>query len=244
MEPESPIILMLEDSVHSGMPMQSAVLRSLPEYRLVWARTVAEAREVVVDSPIAVFLLDIELPDGNGIDFLYEACQLQPDARAVVFTGNPLPAYRERTAALGGMRFFEKPVPPAALVSALRDLLAMKDRSAPANAFHGTIKNLTVIDLLQLKCMASATTVIRFQSPSGDGRVFFQQGRIIHAETEKAKGEEALAQIVAFTGGKVVEEPSRPVATTLHEEWQTLLMNAAYAQDVRAAETEGKTPQP
>jgi hypothetical protein len=179
------------------------------------------------------------LPDGNGIDFLHEVWGLQPDARAVVVTGNPLPVYRERTAALGGIRFFEKPVPAAALVEALRELLETKGRAAPANAFHGTIRNLSVIDLLQLKCMASATTVIRFQSPSGEGRVFFEQGRVVYAETARATGEEALAEIVAFTGGKVVEEPFRTVTPTLHQEWQTLLMNAAYTQDMRAAEAQG-----
>jgi hypothetical protein len=58
---------------------------------------------------------------------------------------------------------------------------------------------------------------------------------MVHAETSEAIGEKALNKIVSFTGGTVVEEVSRPVTRTLHQDWQTLLMNAAHAQDVRTA---------
>jgi DNA-binding response OmpR family regulator len=235
MIPENTIILLLEDSSHTGMMIQSAVLMSLPECRLVWVRTIEEARTILCDSPIAVFLVDVELPDGNGIDFLMEAALIQPEARAMVMTGNPLPVYRERTEALGGVRFFEKPVPPGELLRCLREFLTANGGASGDRAFYGTIKNLTPIDLIQLKCMANATTVIHFRSAAGDGRVYFESGRMVHAETSDATGEKALNKLVSFTGGTVVEEVSRPVTRTLHQDWQTLLMNAAHAQDVRTA---------
>jgi len=232
---ENPIILLLEDSVNVGMIVQNTVLMSLPEYRLVWARTLAEARVIACESPIAVFVIDVELPDGNGIDFLMEVGLLQPEARAVVMSGNPLPVYRERTKALGNVRFFEKPFVTSEFVNCLRDMLVARNSSSEDNSFQGTIKNLTPIDLIQLKCMANATTVVRFQSSSGEGRVYFDKGRMVHAETSYASGEKALSEIVAFTGGTVAEEPARTVTRTLHQDWQTLLMNAAHAQDVRTA---------
>jgi DNA-binding response OmpR family regulator len=235
MTPENSIILLLEDSSHAGMMMQSAVLMSLPECRLVWARTLEEARIILCESPIAVFLVDVELPDGNGIDFLMEAALIQPEARALVMTGNPLPVYRERTEALGGVVFMEKPVPPGELLRCLKEFLGANGSPSGEKTFYGTIKNLTPIDLIQLKCMANATTVIHFRSASGDGRVYFENGRMIHAETSEATGEKALSKIVSFTGGTVVEERSRPVTRTLHQDWQTLLMNAAHAQDVESA---------
>jgi DNA-binding NtrC family response regulator len=101
------------------MIVQNTVLMSLPEYRLVWARTLAEARVIACESPIAVFVIDVELPDGNGIDFLMEVGLLQPEARAVVMSGNPLPVYRERTKALGNVRFFEKPFVTSEFVNCL-----------------------------------------------------------------------------------------------------------------------------
>jgi DNA-binding response OmpR family regulator len=216
------------------MMIQSAVLMSMPESRFIWARTVEEARIITCEHPVSVLLLDVELPDGNGIDFLEEAALIQPEARAIIMTGNPLPAYKQRADSFGNVRFFEKPVPPDQLLRALRELLAPSTRASDEN-FQGTIKNLTPIDVIQLKCMANATTIMHFKSDTGDGRIYFESGRIVHAETTNRVGEKALAEIVGFKGGKVVEERSQPVKPTLHADWQSLLMNAAHAQDERAA---------
>ena len=226
---------MLEDSVPSGLPIQSMFLISLPETRFLWARTVDEARTIAIATPISLFLVDVELPDGNGIDFAMEMSLIQPEAPAVVMTGNPLPAYREQVAGLGSVRFFEKPLPYKELLDCVRDLLAPRPATSAGTTFEGTLRNLTPIDLIQLKCMANATTVIQFQSAAAIGRVFFEKGRMIHAETAGATGETALAEIVSLKGGTVVEEPFRAVKPSLFGDWQSLLMNAAHAQDEQKA---------
>lgn len=223
------------------MPLQSAMLMMLPEARFVWARTIEEARTVMVESPIAVLMSDVELPDGNGIDFVMEAALIHPEASLIVMTGNPLPEYRGRIAELGSVRFFEKPVASMELVKCVRELLAAKATTAgTGKAFQGTIKNLTPIDLIQLKCMANATGGLCFQSPGGVGYVFFERGRLVHAETSNATGEKALQEIVGYTGGKVTEEPARIGPRTLEQDWQNLLMNAAHAQDERLSAAAGQ----
>jgi CheY-like chemotaxis protein len=235
MKTEIPLVLLLEDSVHSGMPLQSAMLMMLPEARFVWARTIEEARLIAFETPIAVVLSDVELPDGNGIDFVMEVALIHPEAGIIVMTGNPLPEYRGRVAALGSVRFFEKPVATMELVKCVRERLAATAPVQPGKAFQGTLKNLTPIDLIQLKCMANATGGLCFQSPRGVGYVYFEKGRLVHAETVHAKGEKALREIVGYTGGNVAEEPARIGGRTLEQDWQTLLMNAAHAHDELAA---------
>jgi CheY-like chemotaxis protein len=239
MHSTSPLILLLEDTVVAGLPLQSAVLMMVPEARFVWARTIEEARAIALETPIAVIVSDVELPDGNGIDFLMEAMLLHPEAGVIVMTGNPLPEYRGRVADLGSIRFYEKPVAPMEFVKAVRELLASHPTGAaaprPGKAFQGTIKNLTPVDLIQLKCMAQATGGLCFQAPSGTGYVYFEKGRLVHAQTAAAQGEPALAEIVGYTGGKVSEEPPRIGPRTLEQDWQTLLMNAAHTHDERLA---------
>jgi CheY-like chemotaxis protein len=231
MSAENPILLLLEDSANAGLVIQRTVLRSLPEYRLVWARTVQEARIITCETPVALFLLDVELPDGNGIDFLMEAALIHSEAGAIVMTGNPLPVYRRRTEALG-IRFLEKPVAPADLQCCLREMLDSKDPSNSDGKFEGRLRGLTPVDLIQLKCMANATTMLHFQSPAGEGRVFFENGAIIHAQTSRASGQEALDQIVGFVGGKISQEQLVPATRTIHRDWQSALMHAAHAHDV------------
>jgi DNA-binding response OmpR family regulator len=236
MNSETPIILLLEDSVDVGLAAEQIIVLSLPNCRVVWARTIEEARVRLYSLPIAVFLLDVVLPDGNGLDFLWEAQQARPEARAVIMSGCPLPQYRERAKNLGALRFLEKPVPANRLVLTLREALAAHTGESlnAATSFQGMLKELTPIDILQLKCMSNASCVIFFQAAGEQGRVFFENGQIVHAESQGVSGEEALNRIVGFKGGSLQEEDPQSVKRTLYHDWQTLLMNAAHAQDVRA----------
>ena len=76
-------------SSSSRIPLLSAliertILSRIPECRLLWARTIEEAHVRSFGLKIALFVLDVELPDGNGLDFLLEMRQTQPAARAIV----------------------------------------------------------------------------------------------------------------------------------------------------------------
>jgi DNA-binding response OmpR family regulator len=61
-------ILLVEDDRKIGQ----FVKKGLEEvsYAAVWVRTAAEAREAVAQSPFDVIILDIGLPDGNGLELL------------------------------------------------------------------------------------------------------------------------------------------------------------------------------
>jgi DNA-binding NarL/FixJ family response regulator len=232
------IVFLIEDSFDVGLAMEQIILFSVPECRLVWARTIEEARMRLCTLPACVMLVDVVLPDGNGLDFLWEARVIQPEARAIVMTGTPLPDYEARASDLGALRFLTKPVKPQIVVDCLREALGITDDPSSGRAFKGTLHDLTPMDVLQLKCMANATTTIRFSSEEHSGRVHFSHGEIIHAEIGAFSGQEALNSIVSFASGTVTEEPAEDVPRTLHQDWQTLLMTAAHAQDIRAATPE------
>lgn len=62
-------ILLVEDSLE----IYTLVKQALGQISdLVWAKNISEARKYVSESKFEVILLDIELPDGSGIDFCSE----------------------------------------------------------------------------------------------------------------------------------------------------------------------------
>lgn len=63
-------ILLVEDDRKIGQ----FVKKGLEEvsYAVVWARSCAEAREAVAENQVDVIILDIGLPDGNGLELLTE----------------------------------------------------------------------------------------------------------------------------------------------------------------------------
>jgi DNA-binding response OmpR family regulator len=232
MNPDHAIILLLEDCPVTGTIIERAVLTGLPGCRLLWARGVDEATARGAGLPIELFLIDIGLPDGSGLDFLYNMSSEHPSARAIVMTATPLPEYQMRSAALGVLHFLEKPLNMPTLLDAMRIALSAEQATGGNGDFRATLRNLTPVDILQLKCLTGATTVIEFQSDTQTGRVHFQNGEMVHAEVGTLKGVNAVNEIVAWKGGRVSELPGLPMGdATIACPWQTLLMNATQQLD-------------
>lgn len=62
-------ILLVEDSSEINTLIQRA-LHNLCE--ITWVKTINEAKELIIQKNFDIILLDIELPDGNGLDFCAE----------------------------------------------------------------------------------------------------------------------------------------------------------------------------
>lgn len=72
-----------------------------------------------------VVLLDILMPDMNGLEVLQEMKKMQPSAKIVMITGFSLDAHREQATRDGASLFLNKPIDPAALLSAVDNLLTV-----------------------------------------------------------------------------------------------------------------------
>ena len=101
-------ILIVDDDSSIRLALTEA-LRSW-NYESVTAPNLAEARKAFHDEEPTIVLLDIDLPDGSGIDFLNEIKSEQPDAVVVMITGNV--DVKNTVAALrgGAHDFIGKPV--------------------------------------------------------------------------------------------------------------------------------------
>jgi DNA-binding NtrC family response regulator len=79
-------ILIVDDESFMRQTLAEA-LRSW-NYASVQAGSVAEAKRVFAEEEPAVVLLDIDLPDGSGLDILTDIKQQNPETIAVMITGN------------------------------------------------------------------------------------------------------------------------------------------------------------
>ena len=230
--PKLPIIFLLEDCPVTALLVERAVMNELPHVRLLWARSVAEATARAEGLSIDLFLVDITLPDGNGLDFLWQMAPLHPAARAMVMTATPLPEYEAHSAALGVLHFFEKPLKLPILLGHLRQALDATATTGADAEFSATLRNVTPADVIQLKCLMRATTLIEFHSDGTTGRIRFDDGEITDASVGPMHGPAAFAAILSWKTGRVSEQPcTAPGERTIHGPWQTLLMEAAQSLD-------------
>ncbi|WP_288502700.1 response regulator transcription factor [uncultured Pseudomonas sp.] len=61
-------VLVVEDQTQLGLMLQQCLSES--RYTVTWARTCAEANDAITESTYEAIVLDIGLPDGNGLDLL------------------------------------------------------------------------------------------------------------------------------------------------------------------------------
>ena len=207
-------------------------MSELPHVRLLWARSVAEATARAEGLSIDLFLVDIMLPDGSGLDFLWQMTAAHPTARAMVMTATPLPEYEVHSAALGVLHFLEKPLQIPRLLGLVREALGATSTTVGDTEFSATLQNVTPADILQLKCLTGATTIIEFHTDGALGRIRFEAGEITDASAGRLRGVEAFHEIVAWKSGQVSEQPcAGPGVRTIHGSWQSLLMEAAQRLD-------------
>jgi len=236
-------ILILEDSQVLLAKLTHELKELFPGHQVLGARSVAEAQVLLAEYTIDVFILDIFLPDGNGIDFLCDVKTISPDSAAVIMTAQQVPDLRQHAEELGVVRFFQKPVDIQALEKIIRKALQPSGASAPAPApaadphsFVASLGGLTTVDIIQLKCLARSTQVLKFTRADGQsGKIHFLRGEIVHAETGSRKGLEAFNDIVGWKGGRVEESPEPIAEPTIQQGWEGLLMDAVRVMDEAAA---------
>lgn len=232
MSADNPIVLLLEDCPVTGTLIEHAVFQSIPSFRLLWARSIEDANRRVAGIPIDLFLVDIGLPDGSGLDFLVQMADIHPSARAIVMTASPLPEYQASSAALGVLHFIKKPIQPVQLLAQIRAALDAEQVGHLNGEFNATLRNVTPMDILQFKCLAGDTTIIEFRSGTQSGMVHLYRGEIVHAQAGEVTGVKALNAIISWKRGKVTELSANPNAErTIDCPWQTLLMDAAQQLD-------------
>jgi two-component system, chemotaxis family, chemotaxis protein CheY len=117
-------ILIVDDSA-TIRKMVRASLRALPESEFVEAANGLEAIEQIALGPIALVVLDLNMPDMHGVDVLkfvrrHHGCR---DVPVIVLTTRGDDVSRDTAMAAGATRYLTKPFAPQVLLSTARELV-------------------------------------------------------------------------------------------------------------------------
>jgi DNA-binding NarL/FixJ family response regulator len=86
------------------------------------AGSLDEARAQVASSQIDVAVLDLSLPDGNGLDLIPELRRANPDVGVLILSANLDPAGPERAPGAGADEILDKLAPVEAVLDSVRNL--------------------------------------------------------------------------------------------------------------------------
>lgn len=219
-------IVLVDDEEALAWSLGSRLLKAYPTAKIVTAHDGETALEHIFDTATDLLIADIRMPGMNGIDLVLSARARQRELPVIVMT-----AFKsvDMTRLDGGpfTGFLEKPFEFEALRALVEEALA-----PPKVGFSGAINVQTLPDIVQLYVLSSATGVLSVRHKSGEGHLYFEQGAILHAVTQRFQGDEAFYEVMMWSGG---EFSMRVGATTqertIRSHWQELLMESVRRLD-------------
>lgn len=234
-------VLVLEPDLELAEKIRAALEEAAPAAEVDVAPTLQQAQGMILSAKPDLFVLDADAVPDLGQEFLFDLRTSHPNARAIVLTGVHFDAHREQAAGLGAIHFLEKPFPHRDFVDLVQALLSPSS-SPDSEKFQGTLSDLHLADIIQLKCMSGSSAVLQFTGPKGEkARVYFDGGQVRHATAPGKEGIAAFNEIVSWKGGQISEVAgAEPSPRTIETDWQMLLMEAVRKMD----ETRDRRPPP
>lgn len=174
----------------------------------------SEALRVLCERPPDVIVADILMPVMDGWRFCEEV-RRNPATFSIPFiflSTESEVRKRVRGLRLGADDFLTKPFAPEELVARAEKLLERSEQlhrlAGSAEALSGHTEHLPVPDLLQILSLNGKTGALRLETREGlTGRIYFNEGKIIHSEMGEVKGEKALFRLMMWPEARFRLEP-------------------------------------
>jgi PAS domain S-box-containing protein len=141
-------------------------------YQALAAHTAAAGLEQLTTHGADLVLLDLKLPDGEGLDVLSEIRKADAELPVIVLTGHAAVETAVRAMKLGAYDYLEKPVNLAQLTSSVAEVLnsTHKERRS-RKAIRGEVEAAGAADM-ELPAVAEAAV-----ETAGEGEQFWQESR-------------------------------------------------------------------
>ncbi|CAN5424533.1 hypothetical protein BH20VER3_BH20VER3_14880 [soil metagenome] len=226
LEPLSPGILLVEEYSALGVAISSALKKFAPLHAVRVAHNFAEAEAFAAELRPELFILDLDPPPTSGeIEFFYNLKRNYPQARVLVIAAGTSRELRAQRGTAGAIQFVEKPFDLAEFGAAVQALLGPWTLPS-ASQQRGTLQDLDLVDIVQLKCLAGSSAVLRVESTQGkSGEIHLRKGQIWHVVTSAASGQAAFKEIATWPEAHLTEsEPPFTIPRTIDQPWPIVLL--------------------
>ena len=187
-------LLLVEDTASLSMVYQSVLTKA--GHKVICAFSLAEAREQCETVRPHVVLLDLQLPDGDGLELLQSLRLDAPNSRVIVITANGSINRAVQAMRAGAFDFLVKPFDEARLLSAVHNAIASAPHPPEAEeavadpevepSFQGFIgRSAAMAEIYRMvRAIGRSTATVFITGESGTGKEVC--ARAIHAVSTRA----------------------------------------------------------
>lgn len=237
-------VLFVDDDTDILQVLQEA-FGSLSEgnWMIYCASTPDGALEILKQQPMDLAVLDVNMPLLDGMQFLTLLGKRFPNLKKATLTGHATEEKRTACLAAGAELFIEKPQS----FDGFKSVFAMLDdlmSYTPQQGFQGVLRRVGLQDVIQMECLGRNSSVLEVHNEHVLGRIYIENGNIIHAAGGELTGERALHRLLALPGGSFELVPfEAPPEITISGPWEFLLMEAARVRDESASRAAAGEPE-
>ena len=192
----------------------------------------AEAIALYKNEGFDLALVDLKMPDVNGLEVLAALREYDPSAAVIIFTAYGTKENVVEALRLGASEFLEKPVDTATLVATVHRVLGQGNGSV----VRGDLRTLTLPSIVQINCTERNQARLRLKHGGQEGCIFFADGEIVHASLGAQVGDEVVYEILSWEDGDFELEMGVPSPQqSIVANWSGLLLEGIKRLDEKAA---------
>ncbi len=227
---------MLDDDA-DWLTLCREVLAALPSQPEIFtANNAKRALALLETEKIRLLISDLKMPRIDGLQMISIVRRRFPETRTVVLSGLEDEDYRSRAYALGVDLFWLKPEMQRnakLFIECVESLLGQTDRDHDTG-FRG-VQSKSLMDIIQMECLSRTSTVLRVTHGPLVAKLWIQEGELLDAECEGARGEAAFYRLLAWKTGTFENLPAEPGRErTIHKPVNALLLESAQTLDEAA----------
>ena len=227
-------ILLLDDDTDWLTLCRDLLANTLPSKpEILTANTARRALTLLETEQIRLLICDLKMPRIDGLQMLAIVRRRFPELRTVALSALEDEEFRSRSYALGVDLFWLKSEMQrnSKLFNECLESLLGRDSGS---GFRG-IQSKSLIDIIQMECLSRSSTVLRITRGPLVAKVWIQDGDLMDAECDGARGEAAFQRLLAWKSGSFENLPAEPNRErTIQKSVNGLLLESAQTMDENA----------
>ena len=227
-------ILIVDDEETLTWSMSKSLSKDKDKFEVIIANSGEDALKVLEKEPINLVISDIRMPGISGLDLLNRIRKNYPDIKVIIMTAYGSPDVQKEANIRGSLYYIEKPFEIKEIRKMILDSLKEKGKG-----FQGQLHDLLLTDVIQMNCLGKSHSSLTIKSGAREGKIYFKNGFITHAEAGNEEGEEAFYHILTWPEGTFMSKRGdSPPEKTIEKDWQFLIM-----EGIRIADEASKIPE-
>ncbi|MBU1220555.1 response regulator [Myxococcota bacterium] len=188
-----------------------------------------DAIEVLRNRDFNFVISDIQLPGINGIAVLEWIKANKPDIRVIIMTAYGAVTIKQISMGKGAILYLEKPIDPSLIIEVLKNEI----KNGEEKLFKGTACDIELLEYIQFLLLTRKKVKLQLSSDGSDALIYFEYGKVVHAEYGNYKGIDAFYEIIkTFEHGSFITTPIHASPeVTIEKPGEFLLFEAARIKD-------------